>query len=114
VEIADQLQEVRLFLHHDGLVAVLEEVADALMAAVEGACVAREEGAHTAGQRALPGSDQEVGVIREEGPRVNGECATLRQGRQASDEVVSISVILEDDAALESPDHHVVEGIRRI
>ena len=35
VQIPDELQQIRLRLHHDGLVPVLEEVADAAMAAVE-------------------------------------------------------------------------------
>ena len=35
--VADEFQEVRLFLDHDGLVPVLEEMADPLMAAIEGA-----------------------------------------------------------------------------
>ena len=36
VEVADQFQAIRLRLHHDGLVPVLEEMPHALVAAVEG------------------------------------------------------------------------------
>ena len=36
VEVAHEFEEVRLLFHHDGLVAVLEEMARALVAAVEG------------------------------------------------------------------------------
>ena len=35
MEVADELQEVRLFLDHDGLVAVLEEVPHAFVPSVE-------------------------------------------------------------------------------
>jgi hypothetical protein len=43
VEVADQFEEVRLLLHHDRLVPVLEEVADPLVSAVEGPGVSGEE-----------------------------------------------------------------------
>jgi hypothetical protein len=36
MEVADELQEVGLLLHHDGLVAILEEVPAPLVAPVEG------------------------------------------------------------------------------
>jgi len=36
MEVADEFQEIRLLFHHDGLVPVLEEVADAFVAPVEG------------------------------------------------------------------------------
>ena len=49
VEVADQFQEVGLFLHHDRLVPVLEEVAASLVAPVEGTGVPREEAPHAPG-----------------------------------------------------------------
>ena len=51
VQITDEFLEVRLGFHHDGLVPVLEEVATALMAAVEGPRVAGEEAPHAPGTR---------------------------------------------------------------
>ena len=114
VEVAHEFEEVRLLLHHDGLVAVLEEMARALVAAVEGAGVAGEEAPHAPGERAAPGADQEVGVVGEERPGVDGEGAVRRQGGQAGDEVRAVRVVAEDGAALEAPHHHVVEGPRGI
>jgi hypothetical protein len=46
VEIPDQFQEVGLRLHHDGLVPVLEEVADAFVAPIEGPRVPGEQRPH--------------------------------------------------------------------
>lgn len=64
VQVADQLQEVGLRLHHDGLVAVLDQVAHPLMAAIERPGVPGEEGAHAPGQGAGSRPDQEMGVVR--------------------------------------------------
>ena len=87
VEVADELQEVRLLLHHDGLVPVLEEVAHPLVAAVEGPGIAREQTPHAAGQRARARPHEEVGMVREEGPGVDGPRPGLRQGREARDKI---------------------------
>jgi hypothetical protein len=51
---------------------------------------------------------------REEGPGVDGEGALLCQAGQAGHEIGTVGIIPEDDAAFESPHHHVVEDTRRI
>ena len=81
VEIADEFQEIRLLLHHDGLVPILKEMAGPVVPPVEGPGVPGEEAPHAAGERAIPRADQQVGMIREEGPGVDGEGALLRQAR---------------------------------
>jgi hypothetical protein len=114
MEVADEFQEVRLLLHHDGLVAVLEEMADPLMAAVEGSRVAREERAHAAREGPLPRPEQEVRVVREQGPCVHGEPGRLDQAPHPGTEIAPIGVVPEDGAALEASHHHVVEDPRSI
>jgi len=89
-------------------------VADPLVAAVESARVPREETPHTPRERAIPGADQEMGVVREEGPGVDGEGALRRQAGQAGDEVVAVRVVSEDRAALQAPHHDMVEDSRGI
>ena len=114
VEVANEFEEVRLLLHHDGLVPILKEMADAVMAAIEGAGVAREERAHTPGERPGAGADQEVRLIREQRPRVDGESALRDQADQAGDEVGPVPVVAEDGRPLDPPHHDVVEGVRSI
>jgi len=101
VEIADEFEEVRLLLHHDGLVAVVPPV--------EGPGVAGEECAHTASEGPLPRPEQEVRVVREQGPGVHGEGSRLDQSPHPGAEIAPIGVVPEDAAALESSHHHVVE-----
>ena len=110
MEIADQLQEIGLLLHHDGPVPVLEEMAHALVAPIEATGVPREERAHTPGQRSGTRAEQEVGVIREERPGVDGECPLLGQPGDPADEVRPVGVVAEDGRPLDPPHHHVVQG----
>ena len=48
-------------------------------------------------------------MVRQERPGVDGEGAALRQGGEVGHEVSPVHMICEDDAALESPHHHMVE-----
>ena len=114
MEVADEFEEVGLLLHHDGLVPVLEEMPDPLVAAIEGPGVAREEGPHAARERPAPRPDQEVGMVREQRPGVDGEGPRLREGRQAGDEVGPVGVVAEEGRPLDPPHHHVVEDPRGI
>ncbi len=84
------------------------------MAAVEGAGVAREKGAHAAREGPRPGPHQEVGVVGHEGPGVDGEGAPLRQGRESGEEVGAIPVVAEEGGPLDPAHHDVVQGVGRI
>jgi hypothetical protein len=53
-------------------------------------------------------------MVREEGPGVDGEGPSLRQGGQAGHEVGSVRGILEDGPPLDPPHHDMVEGIRGV
>jgi len=114
VKVADQLQEVGLRLHHDGLVAVLEQVAHALMAAIERPGVPGEEGAHTARERPTPRPDQEMGVVGQEGPGGDGERSGVRQRGDPSHEFISIDVIPEKGCPLDPPHRDMVQGVRGV
>jgi len=114
VEVPDELQEVRVFLHHDGLVPILEEVAPPAMAAVEGPGVAREERAHAAREGPPPGADQEMRMVREEGPGIQRPGPLRRQRGQARDKVRPVGLVPEERGPLDPPHHPVVQGVRRI
>ena len=110
MEVAHQFHQVPFLFDHDGLVPILEEVAGPAVAPVEGPGVAGEEAPHAPGEGAGPGADQEVGVIREQGPGVDGKDAVVGEGREARDEVRLILAIPKDGAPLQAPHRHVVEG----
>ncbi len=56
----------------------------------------------------------EVGVVREESPGEDGERAPLGERGQAPGEVRPVGVVPEDGAALQAPDLHVVQRVRRV
>ena len=110
VQVADEFQEIRLRFHHDGFVPVLEQVAHPLVAAIEGPGVPREQGPHAAREGPLPGPDQEVRMIGQEGPGINRPGAVLHQGGQARREVGPVPVVAEERSPLNPAHHDVVEG----
>jgi len=73
------------------------------VAAIEGPGVPCEEGPEAAVQGAGARPDQEMGVIREQGPGVHREGARLRQRGQAGDEVRAVGVGADDLGSLGSP-----------
>jgi hypothetical protein len=114
VDVPHKFEQIRFLLHHDGLVTVLEEVANALMAPIEGARVASEEGSHHAGQGPRPSPDEEVGMVREERPGVDREAALRHRVGKAIEEVSTVGIPPEDGRLFNPPHHHMVEGIRGI
>lgn len=114
VDVADQLQEVRILLDQDGLVAVLEEVALPLVAAVEGPGVPGEQPPHAGGERLPARPDKEVDVIGEECPRQDGQPRGRRHGSEPVHPGLAIGLILEYGSALQPSDHDMVEGPRGI
>ena len=88
------------------------------MATVEGAGIPGEELSHGGGEgRAVRATalgrrraDQEVQVVGEQRPGEDGEPGPADDLRQAGDEVGVIPVISKEQAALDAPHHHVVQG----
>jgi len=114
MDVPYQLQQVGLLFHQDGLVPILEEMADPLVAPVETAGVPCEEASHDRRQRPLPRPDQEVNMIGEQRPRQYRE-PSLRSDRcQPVDPILPIHVISKDGSSLDSPHHDMVQRTRRI
>lgn len=67
----------------DGLVPALEEMAHPFVAALERPRVPREETPHAAGQRALSRPEEQMRVVREQGPgdTVSAPCSARRASR---------------------------------
>jgi len=85
-----------------------------VMATVEGPRVPREETAHAPGEGPMPRPEQEVGVVREEGPGADGSGALLHQPGEVGDEGRAVRVVPDDDAPLNPSHHGVVPGVGRV
>jgi hypothetical protein len=114
VDVAHQLEQVRVFFDERRIEAILEEVPDAVVAAVEGRGVAAEEPAHRAGQRCGAGPEQEVHVVRHEAPGIEAQVAGRDAGGEAIEEVVAVTIVGEDGAAFDAAHDDVVERVRGI
>jgi hypothetical protein len=110
VEIPDEFQEIDFLIDHDGLVAILEEVACPIVAAVELAGVAGQERSHAAAQGARLSSHQQMGVVRQDREGVYGEVSRVRESGNSPDKILPIPVIPKDDLAVQTPDHHMVQS----
>jgi len=108
VEIADEFQEVRLLLHDDGFVPVLEEVPHPLVAAVVPEGIAREQPAHELREPLGPTAQQQVGVVREEGPGVERRPGGRGEVAQSRHERLAVLCIGHDVPAFQPPEDHVV------
>jgi hypothetical protein len=107
VDVANQLRKVGIFVADDGFVTVLEEVAGAVVAEVEGDGVAGEEPAHELGEGGHPGAVKEV--VRHERPREALHRCLLEKELKPSEEIPAVLVVGEYFAALCAANDDVLE-----
>ena len=91
MEVADEFPEIGVRLHHDRLIAVLEEVPLPSVPPVVRQGVAGEQAAHERGEAARPTPEEQVGVVREEGPGVEGGPGGPRDRTEAREEPISFA-----------------------
>ena len=72
MNIADQLQQIEVFLTEDRFIPILEEVTVSPVAAVVGDGVSGEKSSHHRGDRDRARPKQEVNVIRKQDPGIAG------------------------------------------
>jgi hypothetical protein len=109
VKVADELEEVRLFLYNHRLVAVLEKVPSAPVASVEGARIPSEETTHGSAEWPGPSPHEQMDVVRQEGPGVDREGLGLCERPETRHEVGAILVVPEDPATFQAANHDVME-----
>jgi hypothetical protein len=76
-----QFQQIRFFVHEDGLVPVVEEVSGTPVASIERPGITRQEASHGRRHGPRSGPDQEVQVGGEQRPGDDGEACLGRDGR---------------------------------
>jgi hypothetical protein len=122
VNVPNQLEKVGLLLHHNGLVPALDQGADAVVVTVERADIACQQPPHGGGEamfqpvtrRISRAADQEMKMVWQQRPGKHNQSRPFADRGEALDEVVPVTVIAEQGASLQPPDHHVLEDARRI
>jgi hypothetical protein len=120
VQISHKLQQVRVLLDKDGLVAVLADVASALVPTVESYGIASEESAHGGGENGAVGdvgpagwgANEQVDMVGEECPGEDVQTCLLNDDGKAVQERPAILVVTKEGAALQSTHHEMVDGVR--
>ena len=114
MNIGDELFEVGVFLADDGFIAILKQLAVALLAMVELARVAAEQPPHQRGQPARTRAQQKMGVVVQKCPCVAGRPGLRQQISQPLDKVFAVVIVPKDLASLDAPDDHMMQNSRRI
>ncbi len=102
MDVTDEFKKVRIFFTDDGFVAVLEEMAVAFMAFIEGHGIAGHKPAHDLAKRGRAGSEQEMKMVWDQGP-----CVTLGLGffqgiSQTIKEGFTVLVVSEDFGSVDA------------
>jgi hypothetical protein len=96
--------------NEDRFETVLEEVAAAAMASIEGTGVPAERALQATGQRYPRRTPEQVQMIRHEAPCVTRAASGADDSSKAAEEVGTIDVVGEDGAPFDAASDHMVKG----
>lgn len=108
MDVADQGQEVVVFVAENGFVAVLEQVAGSFVPAVVVLGVPGEEFPHDAGHAVFAALKEDVDVIPHEDPCVDSALPFTHGLTKPLKETASVLVVSEYVCFIDTPDHDVV------
>ena len=106
---AHQGEQVGVGFDEDGLEAVLEEMAGAAMAVVEGDGEAGQQASHQRRQGHGTAAQEQANVVGQECPRQEAGVAAPEQRSKALQEVAAIGIVAEDRAPFDSTGHDVMQ-----
>jgi hypothetical protein len=109
----DRCTEVLVALDHPRGEAVAEEVARAVVAAVEGLCIDAVQALDAVGQTPELGFHDEVVVVRHQAERVDAPVVTANDVGQKGEEVPALVVVEIDRRARHASRRDVVDAFRR-
>jgi len=110
MDIADQLQQIGLFLAENGFVAVLEKMPASFMTAVEAHHISGQQATHDRTHRNIAGPDQKVEMIGYQGKGIAGGSGIQQNGTQSFQKIIPVLVIPEDTAPLDPAANDMMQG----
>ena len=114
MDVADQLQQIGLFLAEDGFVSVLKQMPASFMTAVEAHRISGQQTAHDCTHRNIAGPHQKVEMIWHQGKGIAGSSGLQQNGTQSFQKIIPVLVILEDTAPFDPPADDVMQSARCI
>jgi hypothetical protein len=109
VNMAGQFKQVGILLGEDGFLAVVKEVPDPPVPAVERPGIPAEQPLQDSGDGGGAGSQQEVEVVGDQRPGVTEGLGLFDDGCKAADEVVAVGVVRKDLPPLDAAADYVVQ-----
>ena len=100
MDVAHQLQQIDILLAEDGFITVLEKMPAAPVAPVEAYRMPGRQPLHDSRYRHISGPQQQVEVVRHEGPGVSGGSRLSENRTEPADKVLPVRVIPVNTAAL--------------
>ena len=100
MDVAHQLQQIGILLAEDGFITVLEKMPVAPVTAVEARRITGEQPLHNNRYRHIPGSEQQVKVVRHEGSGVTGGSRLSENLTEPAEKILPVQVIPVNTAAL--------------
>jgi hypothetical protein len=114
VDVAHQLQQVRVFLAQNGLVPILKQVPASPVPQVETDGIARQKPPHDIGNGNKPGAQQNMKVIGHQGPCKTAGLTVAQNTAKPIQKIIAVAVVPENLPALDSSDNDMVQCSRGI
>ena len=111
VDIANQFEEVGIFLADDGFVAVLKEMPGTVVTAIEIDGIACEKSAHEGGEPAMAGAEQQVNVVGHQRPGEAFDASLDEEFGQGLEKPAAVGIVPENVATVDTADDDVLEEV---
>ena len=109
MDVANKLQEIRIFLTDNRFIAILKEMAASFVAFVEGDRIACHKATHDLAEWRKTCAQQEMEVIWNERPGIALGLCFLKDHSKSFQEGLAIPVVLEDLSTFNPPGHDMLE-----
>jgi hypothetical protein len=100
MDVANQLQQIGILLAENGFITVLEKMPATLVPTVEAHRIPGEQALHDNRYRYIPGAQQQMEMVRHEGPGVTGGSRFAHNLAKPAEKILPVRVILINPAAL--------------
>lgn len=100
-------------LAEDGLITVLEKMPASAVPAVEVHRIPGEHPLHDNRYRCIPGAQQQMEMVRQEGPGVTGSPCLSENVTETAEKILPIRVILINPAALNRKSERIPRSLLR-
>jgi len=114
MDVRHQLVEVRFLFADNGFVAILEQVPDPRMSAVEILGITAQQAAHEGGDAIRTAFQEDVRMVRHESESVDSGTRAPGLLSHAVEKRFPVHIVTNNAAPLDPPDNHMMQGSRRV